>query len=326
MRVVFQKGVQKKFINKFISCLSIKEIAELCNLSERTIRDWRREKFLMELNALRKICKKTGIRFPSNIKLKDDYWYIVNGSSAGGIAVFKKYGRIGGDPEYRKKKWYEWWESKGRYKKHPLIGTIKPIKKPKFSKDLAEFAGIIMGDGGIASDQVTITLHYKDDREYGKFVTDLIKRLFDVPIGIHCNKKYSVTNFTVSRTELVRFCLDKIGLKQGNKIKQQIDIPNWIKLNKSYSIACVRGLVDTDGCIFKHRYKVNGKFYNYKKLVFTSYSKPLRQSVFIIMKNIGLNPRLARNRDVHLDSVQDMKTYFKFIGSHNPKHLNKYFK
>ena len=49
-------------------------------------------------------------------------------------------------------------------------------------------------------------------------------------------------------------------------------------------------------------YKVNGKGYSYKKLCFTSYSRPLRQSVFDILESIGLNPRFAGRRDVRLDS------------------------
>jgi len=326
MRVFFTKKIQKRFINTILSKISVQEAARLCNLSERTIRDWRREKFSMDLDALRKLCRKTRTPFPYNVKLKDDYWYTVNGSSAGGIAVFKKYGRIGGDPEYRKKRWHKWWEREGRHKKHPIIGIARLIKKPHFSKELAEFVGIIIGDGGITKNQVTITLNSKDDKEYIKFVIALIKKLFNVHIGTHYRKKYQVVNLNISRSELVRFCTERLGLKCGNKIKQQVDIPDWIKRNNLYSIACTRGLIDTDGCIFNHRYKVNSKFYNYKKLVFTSYSGPLRQSVFNIFKNIGLNPRLAQDRDVRLDSIDDMQRFFQVVGSNNPKHLRKYFK
>lgn len=326
MRVFFKKGAQKEFMNKAISCLPIKEIAKLCNISERTIRDWRREKFSIDFNVLHKLCRKIKIPFPSNIELKERYWYVNYGSPAGGIAVFKKYGRIGGDPEYRKKKWYEWWEEEGRHEKHPFIGITKLIQKPCFSAELAEFVGIVLGDGGITQRQVTIALHYKDDKEYSKFVVALIKKLFNVPVGKYYCKKSSVVKFSVSRSELVHFCVGKLGLKQGNKIKQQVDIPLWIKKNNLYLIACVRGLIDTDGCIFTHRYKVNGKFYSYKKLAFTSYSKPLRQSVFNILKDIGVNPRLAQNRDVRLDRIEDVQRYFRLVGSQNPKHLKRYLK
>ncbi len=322
MRIFLPKNKQKQLINKILSEVSVEEAAKICNLSERTIRDWRREKFSMNLNALRKLCRKTRIPFPSNTEIKDDYWYISYGSSIGGLATLRKYGRIGGDPEYRKKKWYEWWEREGKYKSN-IIALCKPIRKPRYSQALAEFVGIILGDGSIGKSQISITLHSEDDKEYSKFVVKLIKKLFNVYVGICYRKDVKATSYNVSRTELIYFCIEKLGLKKGNKIKQQVDIPDWIKENKLYSIACVRGLVDTDGCIFTHRYKVNGKFYNYKKLSFTSYSKPLRYSVFKIMKDNGLNPRFSRDRDVRLDSIKDMQKYFRIIGSHNPKHLKR---
>ncbi len=326
VRVYLTKGKQKRFINKILSKISVKDAAKICKLSERTIRDWRREKFLMDHKALKILARKTNLRVPSNVKLRDKYWYISKGSSAGGKAVFKKYGRIGGDPEYRKKKWYEWWKREGKYKKHPILNIAKPIRRPPFSKQLAEFVGIVMGDGGITKRQVVITLHDKDDKAYGQFVVSLIKNLFNVPIGTYHRREDSVNNFIVSRSELVRFCTEKLGLKCGNKIKQQIDIPNWIRRNKNYSIACVRGLIDTDGCIFTHKYRSKDKWYSYKKLSFTSFSKPLRQSVFDILKSLSLNPRLAREVDVRLDSIEDMQKYFKLFGSNNPKHLNRYLK
>lgn len=326
MRTFFFKGKQRKFINKIVSHFSIKEIAKLCNLSERTIRDWRREKFLMDFKSLKILCKKTGLKIPSNIQLRNRYWYVIKGASKGGLAVFEKYRIIGGDSEYRKKKWYEWWEREGKYRQHPIINVSIPIKKPRKSRDLAEFVGIILGDGGIAQYQITITFHSEEEKEYSKFVTNLIKRLFDVPIGVYYDKDSLSFDLVISRSELVSFCVKKLGLKQGNKIKEQVDIPDWIKNNKLYSIACLRGLVDTDGCVFTHHYKVNGNPYSYKKLSFTSNSKPLRQSVFNILKDNGLNPRFVQRKDVRLDSVKDIQRYFQLIGSHNPKHLKKYLK
>jgi hypothetical protein len=324
MRALFAKGKQREFIKKILAKISVKEAAKICKISERTIRDWRREKFLADLKSLKILCRKVKFRIPENIKLKDDYWYTANGSSAGGLAVFKKYGRIGGDPEYRKKKWYEWWEKKGKYSRHPIINVAFPINRPRKSKDLAEFVGIALGDGGITQRQVTISLCSNDERQYSKFVTKLIKKLFDVPVSIYYDKKYLVVDLVVSRSELVRFCIEKLGLKRGNKIRQQVDIPDWIKRNKLYLTACTRGLIDTDGCVFTHRYKSKGKWYSYKKLCFTSYSEPLRQSVFYILKNIGLNPRLAQRRDVRIDSIEDMQKYFQLVGSHNSKLLKRY--
>ena len=144
-RVAFPTGRQRKFIEEILKRVSVQEAAELCGLSPRTIRDWRREKFLMNFRALKTLCGKIHLSLPENIELKDRYWYVSNGSSAGGLAVFKKYGIVGGDPEHRKKKWQEWWEKIGRYRHHPIIGISKPIHKPPFSLELAEFVGILLG-------------------------------------------------------------------------------------------------------------------------------------------------------------------------------------
>ena len=150
-----------------------------------------------------------------------------------------------------------------------------------------------------------------------------MKELFRVDPSIYHSPKYSVNDIVISRTGLVEH-LHSLGLLIGNKIKQNLDIPEWIVSRKEYAIACVRGLVDTDGCLIIHKYKVNGKWYLYKKLSFTTASSPLRSTVYRIFQEVGLTPRIAQNRDVRIDSQADMKKYFEIIGSHNPKHLNKY--
>ncbi|KPJ55213.1 hypothetical protein AMJ47_01750 [Parcubacteria bacterium DG_72] len=328
-RVFFPFGEQERFLSRARKKLNLSWtlFAKKIKVHKRTLNDWKREAYSMPLDRVYKISKTAKIKVPKNIKIKEPFWYVYKGSKIGGkfgaIACFKKYGSYGGDPEYRKKKWREWWEREGKYKSN-VISAPKSIKKPVFSEKLAEFVGIILGDGSIGKNQVSITLHSKDDKKYGEFVVSLMKNLFNAHVGIHHRKDFNATNYNISRVELIRFCTEKLGLKQGNKVKQQVDIPDWIKNNNKYSIACVKGLIDTDGCIFNHSYKVNNKEYSYKKLSFTNHSYPLRKSVFNILKYNGLNPRFVKTKeDIRLDSIIDMQKYFKIFGSHNPKHLKK---
>jgi len=325
-RVIFPSGKQQQFLLMAKKKLGIQwlSFADEIKIHKRTLNDWKREKYSMSLVAIKKICRLATMKMPKNVEIKNPFWYVYKGAHAGGVAVYKKYGHIGGDPKYRKKKWHEWWENTGKHKTHSIIGVSKSIKRPRFSQDLAEFVGIMLGDGGISKYQLNITLHRFDDEEYSRFIVALIKKLFDVPVGAYYRKKDLSVSFIISRIELIRFCVDKLGLKQGNKIKQQIDIPDWVKHDKLYSIACVRGLIDTDGSVFTHKYKVNGKFYKYKKLAFTSFSKPLRHSVFSILESNGIKPRLARERDVRIDSIANVKRYFEIFNPHNPKHLKRF--
>src|SRR3989344_1870331 len=324
MRILLPKGEQNKLIEKILSKISVVEAAKLCSLSERTIRDWRREKFLIHKGAIELLCNTTGTSLPKKFQEKKDYWTL--NPYMGAAATLKKYGAVGGNPEYRKKRWHEWWNKKGKFINNPILHR-KPIIKPSKCLELAEFIGIMLGDGGISNwrQQIRITLNNKDDKEYIKFVYNLTEKLFGKKPSILKRKGAQASDISVSNMNLVDYLIT-VGLKSGNKFKLQVDIPDWIKNNKAYSIMCVRGLVDTDGCIFNHKYKSRGKFYSYKKLSFTSYSQPLRKSVYSIFKSLGITSRLYSYRDVRIDSQKDMVKYFKVIGSHNPKHLNRYYK
>ncbi|MFA5926315.1 MAG: LAGLIDADG family homing endonuclease [Parcubacteria group bacterium] len=326
-RVKFPKEKQRDFLFAAKNKLGMdwREFAKLLKISERTLSDWKREKITLPLSAAKIIRKKATLNIPENVKLLSPYWYANKGARKGGLAVLKKYKIIGGNPKTRIKKWREWWEKEGRFKKHPIINKRLSIKKPSFSTKLAEFVGIVLGDGGISKRQVSISLNRETDRDYIRFVKKTITDLFGVSPGLYSDPKSKADTIVISRTELVAFLTQKIGLKIGNKIKQKIDIPRWIRQNKKYEIACLRGLVDTDGSVYKHKYIINNKFYCYHKLSFCSLSPPLLLTVFGILKNIGLKPRIHRNKEIKIENTRNVRKYFEIVGSSNKKHLKKLF-
>ena len=325
-RIVLPKGQQKKFIEAVQKKqnASIDALAKIVKVSSRTLRDWKREKFLALYKAFLIFSRYANIPIPKTAKKRKPFWYVNDGARAGGKAVMQKYGRVPSNENVRKKKWHEWWNKVGRFNTSSFLAQPLYFRKPTLSKDLAEFFGIMIGDGGMTDYQIIITLHHTDDLAYSKFVIHLIKKLFGVSPKIYHRPKISVNNIAISRSKLIVY-LKTLGLVTGNKIKQQLDVPRWIKDRDLFLKACIRGLVDTDGCIIRHKYTVNNKKYSYKKLSFTSMSKPLRETVFKAFKKFGLTPTISQNRDVRLHSIKDMGTYFSLIGSHNPKHLNKYY-
>lgn len=325
-RVKFPKGKQRNFLFSAKNKLGIhwSEFATILKISTRNLSDWNREKITIPLNTVKTICRKTGLHFPTNIKLLSPYWYTKKGARKGGLAVLEKYKIIGGNPKIRMKKWQEWWEKEGKFKKQPILDRF-PIKKPLFSAKLAEFVGIVLGDGGISQRQVSITLNRETDKDYIKFVKKIIKGLFGVSPGLYSHLKSKADTIVVSRTELVEYLTQKLGLKIGNKVKQRIDIPKWILRKKEYKIACLRGLVDTDGTLIIHRYKSKNRFYVYKKLGFTSRSFPLLKSVNNILTGLEIKNRIAKDQyDIRVEAITDVKKYFDLVGSNNPKHLKRY--
>ncbi|RJQ34091.1 hypothetical protein C4568_03030 [Candidatus Parcubacteria bacterium] len=320
-RALFKKGGQSSFLLSVEAKIGFQRMIEICDCSARTLRDWKREKFPMPLACATSLGKQAKVPLPRNFLTRERYAHTKKAGLQGAQAVMKKYGRMQVDETKRKQRWHAWWQQEGRFNKH-TIATARAIHTPDNGEMLAEFIGIVMGDGGISDYQVTISLHHVTDLPYIGFVTRLIRKLFKVRASVYHHESRSVKDIVVSRKALVDF-LHSRGLPIGNKVRQQFDIPEWIKKNPKYARACVRGLVDTDGSVFTHSYRVKGKRYNYKKLSFCSRSRPLQLSVAKILADSGLHPRVTLY-DVWLDRKTDVKRYFEVIGSHNPKHLKRY--
>lgn len=327
-RVIFPSGKQREFLLTVKEKLGIdsKALAKLAGTGVRNLSTWRTEKGHMSFYAVEQLCKKVKILIPSGIEVRQTYWHVQEAAKKGGRARYEKYGAVALDEEARKKKWQEWWEREGK-KRNLSVTKSLPFRKPVLSESLAEFVGIILGDGGIAQNQITVTLNGVDDKEYCDFVEKLIKELFEIPVGIYSNACSIAKRLVISRTALIEYLIsEEVGLKRGNKVKLQVDIPSWVKECQPYAIACLRGLIDTDGCVIMHRYRSRGKGYSYKKVGFTSRSCPLLQSVSAILSHLGIKHRIMKNGwDIRIEAQKEVERYFQVVGTHNPKHMERYF-
>ena len=326
----FTAGEQRAFLSLARDRLGKNwgEIANMISVNPRTLRDWVREKYNMSQPVAYRISRLCKIKIPPTACTIVWHEHLRQAGCVGQAKLQKKYAvksiRELVDENHRQEQWREWWKKTGQYQKNLITNNPKSFKKPLFSAKLAEFIGIVLGDGGISKYQITITHHSVDDHLHGKYIQGLIEDLFLLKPGVRKVRGAQAVNIYISRVDLVRYFTNTLGLKVGNKVNNQVDIPDWIKDRLAYYKACVRGLIDTDGSVFIHRYRVNGKVYSYKKLEFCSHSEPLRRSVCSLLKEIGLHPRLTRGFGVRLDSKQDMQEYFHVIGTHNPKHLKRY--
>lgn len=329
VRVKFAGHKQIKFLKEIIgrTGLSSEVAAEICNICGRTFRDWRRGKYTMNYDALSKLCKVSKIPIPENIKILPEFWSVKKASRLGGKRYFELYGAPGTIESRRKgginssKKFMlnpAWARRRG-------FVVRKEIKYPRKSSLLAEFIGIMIGDGGVRNRyQITISYNWKQDKAYANYIQKLVKNLFGISSARYIRKELGSADIVVTGRNLIEF-LEKSGIKKGNKVIYQIDAPDWIFERKQYQVACLRGLFDTDGCVYNHKYKVNGKWYSFAKIVFTSYSPPLCETIFHILKNLNFSPKLYGHR-VYLYKRAEVDRYFKEIGTNNPRYLERYNK
>ena len=201
----------------------------------------------------------------------------------------------------------------------------KEIKFPKKSCELAELFGVLLGDGCIPGNhQVTVTFDSRYDRQYAFYIGALFRKLFILDYRIFDRKDSNGRVLLVNSSNLVDFLI-KNGLKSGNKVKNQVEVPSWICNRSKYEVACLRGLMDTDGGLYIHNYFSGGKNYKYLKICFTNHSKPLLNFVFKILRKLDYKSYLIGHH-VSIHSSSDVKRYVTEIGFNNPKHRIKFNK
>lgn len=209
--------------------------------------------------------------------------------------------------------------------RYPKKSHRKSITIPKDSSKLAELLGIVFGDGGINNEwQLVISLNSILDADYSQYISKLIKDLFNINPAIRKRPNQNTLVVVSTSTTLVDFLVSK-GAARGNKILQQINIPLWIKSHTEYKKAFVRGLVDTDGCLFIHKHYINNVIYNNLGFCFTSFSENLIHSVATILLEFGIKPHITPdNQNIYLYSAKTIQKYLHIFGSSNERLNHKY--
>lgn len=297
------------------------ELAKILNVNRRTVYDWLHGKYtipqakfltLLELSSL----DKEQVQH----EVLADWW---NAASSGRKAgeIFKLSGRKLSNPRSQSEGGIESYR-----KRRLIIGDIytrKSIRKPsKESLELAEFIGIIIGDGSITKYQVSISSNTTDDSNYIGFLKPFIEDLFLIKVAQMERQGRNCTVTTVSSVELVNF-IKELGLPAGDKIRNKIDIPDWIKRNDGLAKSCLRGIFDTDGCIFYETHNYKSSTYSYPRMSFVNASEPLLVSIFTLLKGLGFSPK-RRYRRVNLEQFTDIERYFTIVSTSNPKHVTRF--
>ena len=102
-------------------------------------------------------------------------------------------------------------------------------------------------------------------------------------------------------------------------------MPVWISQNRDYQKAFLRGLFDTDGCVYLDRHIIKGKTYRNIGWTFTSRADTLRAEVYEALITLGFSPTLtAPHHSIFLRRKNDIGKYFEEIGTHNKKHRDRY--
>ncbi|MBI2070503.1 MAG: hypothetical protein HYT79_07835 [Elusimicrobia bacterium] len=182
-------------------------------------------------------------------------------------------------------------------KRYGPYRSSKPLNLSR-SAELAELIGIILGDGSLAPSSRTQRLLISLDsrvQDQVRYTAYLMKNVFEIEPkvvlqkGAHCNRVYIYHNGIA----------EALGLPLGNKIKNDVGVPRWIKDDDSHLKLCLRGLFETDGSYYEQPH--NSTYV----LDFKNKCRQLLQDVFDGLVQLGYRPqkggdyvRLAKKAEV----------------------------
>jgi intein/homing endonuclease len=217
--------------------------------------------------------------------------------------------------------------------------TRRKINLPNKNEDLAEFIGILTGDGYIGQYKLTgrivssieISGNKLKDYDYMKnFVTPLLKKLFNLDPHFYPRNDQNTLRLIIYSKSLVG-SINKLGFPMGNK--GNISPPKWILDNDLLFKRYIRGFFDTDGCfLLKNK---EGKKYPVANMA--SKSRPLLESIKTFLSKFGISSYLGKRTakdlrfkkesivyKLEINGRKNIALFYQLIGSNNSRNKIKY--
>ncbi len=286
MRLIFKKGKQRELLEDYKKSCGTDRwsgVARCLRVRENALKEWRYETVSLPSRIYRRL-DSSGLYGRWIVEKKTDGW----GRSLGG-------------------------------KNSP--GRRNRIRVPEPSPLLAEFFGIIFGDGNVYANerygayQIRVACHPVQEQEYAEFVSKLFMALFGLKTS-HIRRGRGLYTCADSR-ELADFLLKNLP-----GLKARFSFPPWLWADNECLRAFVRGLSDTDGSI----YRLSNKNPDTLRIRFKNADKSLSAAYRKALLKLGFHPSRLTYRNVFLTRKEDIERYLKEVGFNNTKHRKRLLK
>ena len=192
----------------------------------------------------------------------------------------------------------------------------KTIKIPVLDKYLANFLGILAGDGHVSDYCYEVSVVGDKDLDkifLSKHVFYLFKKLFG--LEPHFKLQDNALTCRVYSKKLMEFLNETYGVPLRKK-KNRLHIPPQISNNKIMLKPYLSGVFDTDGCFHRHHK-------NTAAVEIISGDKTFLEEINKSLTSLDFDP-CKSGKSVYLYRSNEIDRFFCEIGSKNEKHLKKY--
>ena len=196
--------------------------------------------------------------------------------------------------------------------------------------DLAEFVGILLGDGSLGiyhsragsrllvQHRIKITLNSIKDAAYSHYVASLIESIFGKKPKFHKRKGINAVDVYLLGENNLLFLTD-LGMVLSPKWNRAI-VPEKFMISPLDKLV-IRGYMDTDGCIAA----VNNNGIRYPRIEMKISPSPMQPQLIQILKNNGFKPQVNRLEKgkvrVVLAGMGNLRKWVDSIGFSNSRNL-----
>lgn len=180
------------------------------------------------------------------------------------------------------------------------LGKVKSTY-PVFKKngDLAEFMGVILGDGHIGvfpRTEVLVLLSNSNNPGFVGRYSGMLEKIFQKKPYVVKRKEANCIKISIYEKHIS----DRLGVPSGARKNLDIVVPDWILKNKKYTVRYLRGLYEAEGSFSVHKPTSTYKF------SFSNKNRSMLENVFSLVKEMGFHPsrddkrvQLSRKEEVY---------------------------
>jgi len=216
-------------------------------------------------------------------------------------------------------------------------GVVLKLIMNKINSQLAELTGAMMGDGCLSiiksgkrkRKTALLTGHLQHDYEYYKeVIRPIVKKEFNIEGYLKKRKERNCVYFIMGNG--VFDFLDNLNFPIGKKIN--LFIPKAILEKEYLTKACIRGIFNTDGTIYRRyskKYNKHTRIYDYLVIQFKLKSKITISQIKEALKKFGINSNKITNElnkyyILRITNQEDIKNFMESIKPSNLYHVERY--
>lgn len=208
------------------------------------------------------------------------------------------------------------------------------MKFPSFDdRRLAEFIGIMLGDGSIGiykcnnknrisiQYRIKITLNSKDDLDYSFYIEQLVENLFGIKTLRRFRSNENTLDILSFNKEFLEFLTNKVGLIISPKWNRAT-VPSFC-LKNNMELDILKGYFDTDGCISI----VNNNGTKYPRLEMKVCPSPMQNQFLEVLKKYDFRfgaYKIGKGKiRIQLNGIRELRKWFELIGFSNKKNIER---